>query len=130
MVGNIIENLFIDLHRYLSFRKQKINEEDNFTERLTQIVLNDLNKKWIIDDLAYIFGMGKTKFTYEVKNLTGYPPNSFIINLKIQKAIDLIENNDQMSMSDIAFACGFSSLQHFTSTFSQRIGISPGKYKK
>lgn len=128
MVGNIIENFFIDLHRHLSLREQKIHEEDNFIDRLTQIVTKDLNKKWIIDDLAYMFGMGKTKFTYEVKKLTGYPPNSFIINLKIEKAIQLI-NSGEDSMSDIAFSCGFSSLQHFTSTFSQRIGISPGKYK-
>jgi len=130
MVGNIIENLLIDLHRNLSFRIQKINEETNFIDKLTQIILNDLNKKWIIDDLAYIFGMGKTKFTYEVKNLTGYPPNSYIINLKIKRAIDLIESNEPMKMSDIAFACGFSSLQHFSTTFSQRIGVTPNKYKK
>ncbi|UKM64332.1 AraC family transcriptional regulator [Flavobacteriaceae bacterium GSB9] len=128
MVGNIIENFFIDLHRNLSFRKQKIHEENNFIENLTQLVMQDLNKKWIIDDLAYKFGMGKTKFTYEVKNLTGYPPNSFIINLKIEKAIEMIMK-DESNMSDIAYACGFSSLQHFTSTFSQRIGTSPGKYK-
>ncbi|WP_370479454.1 helix-turn-helix domain-containing protein [Tamlana flava] len=128
MVGNIIENFFIELHRNLSFRKQKIHEETNFIDNLTQLVLEDLNRKWIIDDLAYRFGMGKTKFTYEVKNLTGYPPNSFIINLKIEKAIDMIMK-DETNMSDIAYACGFSSLQHFTSTFSQRIGVSPGKYK-
>ena len=128
MVGNIIENLLIELHRHLSFRKQKITEETNFIDNLTKLISEDLNKKWIINDLAYKFGMGKTKFTYEVKNLTGYPPNSFIINLKIEKAIDMIMN-DSTNMSNIAYACGFSSLQHFTSTFSQRIGISPGKYK-
>lgn len=129
MVGNIIENLFINLHRHLSLIEQKINENDNFIESLTQIILYDLNKKWIIDDLAYKFGMGKTKFTSEVKKLTGYPPNSFIINLKIEKAISLLKSDDNISMSNIAFVCGFSSLQHFTSTFSQRIGVSPGKYK-
>lgn len=128
MVGNIIENFFIDLHRHLSLREQKIYEEDHFIDKLTQLISKDFNKKWIIDDLAYMFGMGKTKFTYEVKKLTGYPPNSFIINLKIEKALQMIKNREE-NMSDIAFACGFSSLQHFTSTFSQRIGISPGKYK-
>ena len=83
----------------------------------------------VITDLAQQFGMGKTKFTNEVKELTGYPPNSYIINLKIEKAIELLKNEDT-SLSDIAFACGFSSLQHFTSIFSQRIGLSPAKFKK
>ena len=129
MVGNIIENFFIDLNRYLSLREQQISEEDNFIERLTQVVNKDLNKKWIIEDLATLFGMGKTKFTYEVKKLTGYPPNSFIINLKIEKAIEMIKASNY-SMSDIAFACGFSSVQHFSSTFSQRIGVRPANYQK
>lgn len=129
VVTNIIENIFINLYRHLSYRIQKNQEETNFIDNLRQLVLEDLNKKWIISDLAYRFGMGKTKFTYEVKNLAGYPPNSFIINLKIEKAIEMILENET-NMSEIAYACGFSSLQHFTSTFSQRIGISPAKYKK
>jgi len=129
MVSNIIENLFIDLHRHLSLQRQKNEQDDNFIGKLNQLINADFNKKWIIDDLAHQFGMGKTKFTNEVKELTGYPPNSYIINLKIEKAIDLMRNDDT-SLSDIAFACGFSSLQHFTSIFSQRIGVSPGKYKR
>lgn len=129
-VGNIIENLFIDLYRHLSFQEQKNHENDNFIDALTKKILYDLNKKWVIDDLAYKFGMGKTKFTSEVKKLTGYPPHSFIINLRIAKAIELIKSDKEMSMSDIACTCGFSSLQHFTSAFSHRIGISPGKYNK
>lgn len=129
MVGNIIENLFVDLHRHLSLQRQKTEQDDHFIEKLNQIICTDFNRKWIIDDLAHQFGMGKTKFTNEVKELTGYPPNSYIINLKIDKAIELLKNKDT-SLSDIAYACGFSSLQHFTSIFSQRIGMSPGKYKR
>ncbi len=129
IVGNIIENFFIDLHRHLSHQRQKNEQDDCFMEQLNQIIHTDLNKKWIVEDLALQFGMGKTKFTDKVKKLTGYPPNSYIINLKIEKAMQLLKYED-VSLSDIAFACGFSSLQHFTSIFSQRIGLSPAKYKK
>lgn len=129
IVGNLIENLLIDLYRHLLRNEKQIIEQDHFIDKLNQIVFKDLSKKWIIDDLAYMFGMGKTKFTYEVKKVTGYPPNSYIINLKIEKAIEML-NEGQKSISEIAYASGFSSLQHFTSTFSQRIGVSPGKYKQ
>lgn len=128
MVGNIVENLLIDLHRHLSLRSQKIEEDDNFISQLIQKVMDDLNKKWIIEDLAHHFGMGKTKFTYKVKRLTGYPPNSFIINLKIEKAIKLITEANGMSLTNIAYTCGFSSLQHFTSSFTQRTGMCPSKF--
>jgi AraC-like DNA-binding protein len=128
-VQNILENLFIDLHRELSNSISKNQESDSFIEKLSQLIVNDLTKKWHIEDLASVFNMGKTKFTYEVKKLTGFPPNSFIISLKLENAIQLIKNNTNISMAEIAYLCGFSSLQHFTSTFSQRNGISPRKYQ-
>jgi len=129
MVGNILENLLIYLYRQLSSIGQKSEEETNFIDKFTKIVSEDISKKWNIDDLANQFGMGKTKFTYEVKRLTGYPPNSYIINLKIEKAIEMILNPKNKSMPDIAYSCGFSSLQHFTSSFLQRTGTTPGKYR-
>ncbi|WP_278034396.1 helix-turn-helix domain-containing protein [Flavobacterium nitratireducens] len=128
-VQNILENLFIDLHRQLSNKIHKNQESDNFIEKLSQLIESDLTKKWHIEDLASVFNMGKTKFTYEVKKLTGFPPNSFIISLKLERAINLIKNNSQVNMAEITYSCGFSSLQHFTSTFSQRNGISPRKFQ-
>ncbi len=128
-VQNILENLFIDLHRQLSNKIHKNQESDNFIEKLSQLIESDLTKKWHIEDLASVFNMGKTKFTYEVKKLTGFPPNSFIISIKLERAINLIKNNSQVNMAEIAYSCGFSSLQHFTSTFSQRNGISPRKFQ-
>ena len=129
VVGNILENMLIDLYRQLSSKGQKKVEETNFIDKFTKIISEDISKKWNIDDLAHRFGMGKTKFTYEVKKLTGYPPNSYIINLKIEKAIELILNPKNKSMSDIAYSCGFSSIQHFTTSFLQRTGTTPGRYR-
>lgn len=129
VVANLIDNFFIDLYRHLSERQQRIESDDNFIDELKTLIGTDLSKKWLIEDLACRFGMGKTKFTDEVKKLTGYPPASFIINLKIEKAIEMLRG-EKPNYSDIAYSCGFSSLQHFTSTFSNRIGVSPGKFRK
>ena len=130
MVVNIIENMLIALNRHLESRKQQIQEEDSFVHTLTAAISADLTKKWVVEELAQQFGMGKTKFTDEVRRLTGYPPNSFIINLKLKKARDLLENFPEITLSQIAYTCGFSSLQHFTSSFSQRTGITPATYRK
>ncbi|MEP0366435.1 MAG: AraC family transcriptional regulator [Cyclobacteriaceae bacterium] len=130
MVVNIIENMLIALNRHLEDRKQQIQEEDSFIHTLIEHISTDLTKKWIVEDLAQHFGMGKTKFTDEVRRLTGYPPNSFLINLKLKKAKNLLVNHPNDSLSQIAYTCGFSSLQHFTSSFSQRTGITPAIFRK
>lgn len=130
IVRNIMENLLIALNRHLESRKLQIREEDTFIHKLSDIVYQDLTRKWVVEELAEQFGMGKTKFTSEVRRLTGYPPNSFIINLKLEKAKALLLKKTEMSLSQIAYSCGFSSLQHFTSSFSQRTGITPAAFRK
>lgn len=129
VVGNLIDNFFIDLFRQLSLKQQQIEKNDNFIDDLKELISSDLIRKWLIEDLASKFGMGKTKFTEEVRNLTGYPPASFIINLRIDKSLEMLKE-EKLNLSDIAYSCGFSSLQHFTSTFSNRIGVSPGRFRK
>ncbi len=126
---NLINNLFINLYRELTHRQLQNEKDDHFINDLTNLISSDLTKKWIIEDLALRFGMGKTKFTDEVRKLTGYPPASFILNLKINKSMEMLQEASS-SLSEIAYVCGFSSLQHYTSSFSNRIGVGPGKYRK
>lgn len=131
MVMNLTESLLIDLDRQLESRRSEIKKRDSFIQALNQTVTGDFSAKWNVEALALEFGMGKTKFTEEVKKLTGYPPNSYIINLKIEKAKNLLKEPDEKyTLSDIAYICGFSSLQHFTASFTQRTGITPGRFRQ
>lgn len=128
-VTNLIENLLIELHRALESRKQQIERRAAIIDQLRQLIADDYSNKWNVEELAATFGMGKTKFTDEVKRLTGYPPGSYIINLRIQKAGTLLKTYSGGSLSEIAYRCGFSSLQHFTTAFTQRTGKTPAKYR-
>ncbi len=129
VVKNLIENMLIELNRLFETRRKQIREDDSFIHSLTEMIVGNLNNKWIVEELAQHCGMGKTKFTDEVRRLTGYPPNSYIINLKLDKAKQMLIDQKQ-SLSQIAYSCGFSSLQHFTSSFSQRTGITPAAFRK
>lgn len=130
VVINLLENMFIALNRLLENQKLQIEQQDSFINTLNQLIYHDLTNKWIIEDLAKQFGMGKTKFTEEVKRLTGYPPNSYIINLKIDEAKEMLTDSIAPTLSEIAYSCGFSSLQHFTASFAQRTGITPATFRK
>ena len=125
---NLIEMMLIDLLRELKNNQEIINNENEFLNLFKNIVMSDLAKKWDVNDLASFFGMSKTLFNQKVKSLSGFPPKSLIINLRLDEAKLLIENND--SFTDIAFSCGFSSIQHFTLTFRKRNGFTPSEYKK
>lgn len=54
---------------------------------------------------------------------------TYINNLRIDKAAFLLENSS-MKVTDISFFVGFNSRQHFLYTFSKRMQMSPGRYRK
>jgi AraC family transcriptional regulator len=53
----------------------------------------------------------------------------YMRKLKIEKALELIKSS-ALSLTEIAYDCGFSDQSHFTRTFKQLTGFLPHHYKK
>lgn len=49
--------------------------------------------------------------------------------LKVERALSLIRTTP-LSLTEIAYSCGFADQAHFTKTFYQVTGLLPGQYKK
>lgn len=62
------------------------------------------------------------------KQMTGKTPIEYLNEYRIEKACRKLRHTD-MSVTDIAFSCGFSDLSYFIKTFKKSIGVSPGKYR-
>lgn len=59
----------------------------------------------------------------------GETPYSYILRRRIETAKQLLRNTS-LPLSEIAERLSFSDLHHFTHTFKQREGVSPGAYRK
>ena len=82
-----------------------------------------------LDTLAGLLEMDVFSFTRAFKATTGETPHRYLIQRRIARARDLLTNT-AFTLADIAYACGFSSQSHMTSTFTKHAGISPGRYRK
>ena len=51
-----------------------------------------------------------------------------IIKTRLSKAKHLLSHS-QISITDIAFACGFSDSNYFSTAFKNKYGISPKSYR-
>jgi len=56
-------------------------------------------------------------------------PYRFVIERRLARARQMLLGSDQ-PISDIAFACGFSSQQHLTSTMSAKLGETPRRLRR
>ena len=59
----------------------------------------------------------------------GISPKQFIIDLRIQKAKQLL-GEGSLNVSAVSESCGFSNPYHFCRIFKQHTGISPSEYRK
>lgn len=58
----------------------------------------------------------------------GLSPKQYLLKLRMNRALELLANND-LSIREIAFACGFNDEKYFSRAFKARYGYSPSKIK-
>jgi len=61
--------------------------------------------------------------------MTTKTPVEYLNSYRIEKASRKLLNTD-MSVTSVAFSCGFNDLSYFIKTFKAIKGITPAKYRK
>jgi transcriptional regulator GlxA family with amidase domain len=79
-------------------------------------------------ELAAIAGLSIFHFARQFKQSAGVTPHYYVIQSRIERAQELLASTD-LSLSEIAFATGFSDQSHLTRHFRQLIGVTPGQFR-
>jgi AraC-like DNA-binding protein len=59
----------------------------------------------------------------------GEPPYSYLMTRRIERAMALLRRGD-MSVTDVCFTVGCSSLGTFSTRFTELVGMSPSEYRR
>ena len=86
------------------------------------------NEKVSLEEIADVGSVGKTLCTKLFRTYTSKTPGEYLIHYRIQKSLDLLTYTRD-SITDIAYAVGFSSASHYTRTFRDIMGCTPLKYR-
>ncbi|QNK01316.1 helix-turn-helix domain-containing protein [Dyella telluris] len=79
--------------------------------------------------VATACGLSVCAFINAFKRSTGMSPHQWLIQRRIELAMDLMRNGES-PLSDIALAAGFADQSHFTRAFSARLGVTPGIWRR
>lgn len=82
-----------------------------------------------IKNLAEYLGLSESHFIDLFKRETGETPHQYLLIIRLDRARRLLLS-EELSLTEIALNCGFSSSAHFSSTFRKYYGVSPSDYKK
>lgn len=135
-----IEKL-IELRRRLQAHYQRAGElvqlkektdptpEDRFLQKLVAIVEENLaDENFGLPDLCRKAGLSRSQLFRKVKALTGKPTTHFIRSIRLARAKELLETTG-MSVSEVAFAVGFSWLNYFSRVFREEFGVMPSEVR-
>lgn len=105
-----------------------VNDENTVAEikrYIKEHLAEDLNRK----DLADRVYLTPDYLSHLFKKETGYSLTNYIIHERIEKAKVLLSKKD-MSIRDIASACGFDNVSYFSRQFRSMTGMTPREYRK
>jgi AraC-like DNA-binding protein len=82
-----------------------------------------------VDALAREANMSTGHFSRAFKKAYGESPYSYVMTRRIERAMTLLRKGE-LSVTDVCFAVGFSSLGTFSTRFTELVGVSPSVYRR
>jgi len=82
-----------------------------------------------LDDLAEMAYLSRFHFNRVFSSIAGIPPVEFMTALRFERAKELLLTTE-LSVTDVCFEVGFSSLGTFSTRFTQLVGVSPAEFRR
>lgn len=84
---------------------------------------------WTVQSLAAAAGMSRSAFASRFKELLGQTPLDYVTDWRMQKAIQLLHQQDK-KLVEIAQSVGYESDAAFSKAFKRLVGVTPGEYRR
>jgi signal transduction histidine kinase/ligand-binding sensor domain-containing protein/DNA-binding response OmpR family regulator len=105
-----------------------VNSKDqDFLLKLVSYIEENHSRELSIDNLAEYCNVSRTVFYNKIKGLTGSSPIDFVRKIKLNIALNLLENG--YNVSEAAFRTGFSDVKYFSRLFKVHFGYAPSKHR-
>lgn len=82
-----------------------------------------------VDALARDVHMSSGHLSRSFRAAYGESPYSYLMTRRIERAMALFRRGD-LSVTDVCFSVGFSSLGTFSTRFTELVGMSPSAYRR
>ena len=135
-INNLIETRRLLKNKFSGAQEQsdkvqevKVNSSDEILmERIMAVINENLADPALsVEMVANSIGISRVHLHRKLKELTNLSTRDFIRNIRMQQAAKLLKEK-RLSISDVAYAVGYSNLSHFSNTFKELFGETPKEY--
>lgn len=86
-------------------------------------------EEWTVSKMAHACRVGITYLNAACRELFNTTPSNHLCRIRLSHAAAMLEHQPESPVTEIAFATGFSSSQHFATRFRKQYGMTPGMYR-
>lgn len=106
----------------------KTKEKNQIVEDMLDFVANNFDKKVNMKLLASELHYSETYLNRNFKREMGITFNNYLNKYRIQKALDFLRENSNISIVELSSKCGFNDYKYFNVVFRKFIGLSIKDY--
>ncbi len=129
-----VNELLLVISEVLEGMKIPLDHSVTSNERCVEMFLSDLPRRagepWTVDSMADACGLKRSRFTTYCQQLTNRPPAQYLSYCRVKAAARLLRERPDLPVTEIAYAFGFSSSQHFATAFREFNGSTPTQWRK
>ncbi len=97
--------------------------------RARELMMNHLAGGIAVADLAKACALSGDYFLRAFRQSVGTTPHKFLMNMRVARAKELLLDRD-LTLPQIAMACGFSDQSHMTRVFAKQEGRTPARWRR
>lgn len=126
--------LGLHLLRNYATRPPKLQEYDGGLSRqqlqqAIDYIQAHLSESIRLSDVATQLNMSQYYFCRLFRQSVGLPPYKYVIRQRVERVKQLLRNDRERAIADIAIDCGFYSQSHLAKHFRQVTGTTPKAYR-
>ena len=134
---NLINNRILLQEKYTRQRQEDKRiiatspADKEFMDKAVQIIKNHIDKpEFSVDQFAREMGVARTKLYAKIKEISGQTPNELIMQHRLQRAAQMLINNPELNITEIAERVGFCSSRYFSRCFKESYHVTPQAYRR
>ena len=109
------------------------NKKTHTVEKNSEYVINYLkenfHEKIVLSDCAKQLNLSYDYFQHKFKKITGYSPQQFLLKQRLIASEGMLQSGN-LSCTEIADHCGFSTSAQYSALFKKEYGLTPLQYRK
>ena len=105
----------------------EFQKEDEFVGELKNYILDNISEPDLqVETISSHFAMSRIQLYRKLKALVNKPIADYVRSIRLEKAMELLKEQ-QLNISEVAYATGFSSPNRFSKAFKKAYGTPPSK---